>query len=211
MRARPAGLHRSDVLAKWAPKLQVGFIEGTDGYISLCVCLGAVACHWHVSLAHVLYLHPFCFARAAGHSPIADACDCLIASLRHCVTASLPCVRGIRHDDSLPHCRVCVVFGTTTLHSEAPGSNFEEISEVPFAEHIAWRGFESPYYTDSHIEFREEFRAWVNEHMRASGLAEELEESGARVPDELFHEMGKRGILAARLGPGAPSAFCILF
>ena len=101
------GLHRSDVLTKWAPQLQVGIIEGTDG--------------------------------------------------------------------------------------DAPGLPFEEISDVPFAEHIAWRGYESPYYTDSHIELREEFRAWVNQHMRASGLAEELEESGARVPDELYHEMGQRG------------------
>jgi hypothetical protein len=33
-----------------------------------------------------------------------------------------------------------------------------EISEVPFAEHMAWRDFDSPYFTESHLELREKFR-----------------------------------------------------
>lgn len=78
-----------------------------------------------------------------------------------------------------------------------------DISNVPFAEHIADVGYDSPYYTDSHLEFRENVRKWVYERLYKSGIAEEIEESGERVPDELFKEMGRRGVLAGRLGPGA--------
>ena len=88
-----------------------------------------------------------------------------------------------------------------SVEGDEPGSTLGEISEVPYAEHVAWRGYESPYYNDSHIELREEFRAWVHTRMRASSIAEELEASGKKVPDDLFHEMGERGVLAARLGP----------
>ena len=35
-----------------------------------------------------------------------------------------------------------------------------------------------------------------------SGIAEKHESNGERPPDSLFEEMGKQGILAARLGPG---------
>jgi len=98
-----------------------------------------------------------------------------------------------------PRLQVGVIEGS--VEGDEPGSTLGEISEVPYAEHVAWRGYESPYYNDSHIELREEFRAWVHTRMRASGIAEELEASGKKVPDDLFHEMGERGVLAARLGP----------
>lgn len=42
----------------------------------------------------------------------------------------------------------------------------------------------------------------MHQRLRVSGLAEELEESGGRVPDDLMREMGQLGIHAARLGPG---------
>ena len=77
-----------------------------------------------------------------------------------------------------------------------------EISNVPFAEHIADIGNDTPYYTDSHIDFRQEVRDWVYTALFRSGIAEKHESNGERPPDSLFEEMGQKGILAARLGPG---------
>jgi alkylation response protein AidB-like acyl-CoA dehydrogenase len=86
------------------------------------------------------------------------------------------------------------------MHEEP--SNLGEISEVPFAEHIAWRDYDSPYFTESHIELRESFREWLHVRCRLSGIAEHHENTGERVPDDLMQDMGMRGIHAARLGPG---------
>jgi hypothetical protein len=77
-----------------------------------------------------------------------------------------------------------------------------EISNIPFAEHIADMGNDTPYYNDSHIDFRESVREWVYTALFRSGIAEKHEASGERPPDSLFEDMGRRGILAARLGPG---------
>ena len=66
-----------------------------------------------------------------------------------------------------------------------------------------YQGFtESPYLNDTHREYRKRMRTWVYEKIVATGLGEDLESSGDRVPDELFAEMGRLGILAARLGKG---------
>ena len=80
--------------------------------------------------------------------------------------------------------------------------SLREISNVPYAEHAVEAGFESPYYTDSHVDFRERVREWVYDTLYKSGIAEKMEESGEKVPDELCIQMGKVGVLAGRLGPG---------
>ena len=79
--------------------------------------------------------------------------------------------------------------------------NLGELSSVPYAEHVAWQGFSSPYYNEGHLAYREKLRVWVHENLRDIG--ERLEASGEKVPDELFKTFGKLGIHAARLGPGA--------
>ena len=62
--------------------------------------------------------------------------------------------------------------------------------------------YDSPYFTESHIELREKFREWLHVRCRLSGIAEHHENTGERVPDDLMQDMGMRGIHAARLGPG---------
>lgn len=75
---------------------------------------------------------------------------------------------------------------------------YDELSNVPYAEPT-----ESPYMTDSHREYKKVMRKWSYERLHLTGIAEKHEKSGERIPDELFHEMGRLGILAARLGPGS--------
>ena len=82
-------------------------------------------------------------------------------------------------------------------------ASLDTISSIPYAEHVAWQGFESPYINESHIGFRERLRGWVHQNLRLSNIGERHEASGERVPDDLFATFGKLGIHAARLGPGA--------
>ena len=69
-----------------------------------------------------------------------------------------------------------------------------ELSKVPYAEQAFYQGFsESPYLNESHRAYRKVMRKWVYEQIVATGLGEDLESSGDRVPDELFAEMGRLG------------------
>ena len=86
---------------------------------------------------------------------------------------------------------------------EVQAHPLSELSKVPYAEQAFYQGFnESPYLNDSHRAYRKAMRHWVTDKIVATGLGEDLESSGDRVPDELFAEMGRLGILAARLGKG---------
>jgi hypothetical protein len=80
----------------------------------------------------------------------------------------------------------------------------DEISKVPYAEPMAWAGFDQPhYYKESHIAYRKAMRTWVHEEIVLSGMGEEYEANDEKPPDSIFLEMGRLGILAARLGKGA--------
>ena len=77
-----------------------------------------------------------------------------------------------------------------------------EISEVPYSEHPAWLNFESPYFTDEHLQMRQEVRAWLQREFKDSGIADRYEDNGKKVPDSIYAKMGDVGLLAGRLGPG---------
>ena len=69
-----------------------------------------------------------------------------------------------------------------------------ELSKVPYAEQAFYQGFsESPYLNESHLAYRKVMRKWVYDRIVSTGLGEDLESSGDRVPDELFAEMGRLG------------------
>ena len=87
-------------------------------------------------------------------------------------------------------------------HDDDRITSLGELSSVPYGEHPAWQGFESPYHTESHLEMRAAVRQWCWDELHLTGIAEKCEGDGSKVPDEIFHKMGQEGILAARLGPG---------
>ncbi|KAI8819314.1 acyl-CoA dehydrogenase/oxidase [Fimicolochytrium jonesii] len=75
-----------------------------------------------------------------------------------------------------------------------------DISKVPYAEPVAWQGFYSPYYTESHFKFRAALRKFFDEEILPD--APMKEEAGEAADDETFAKLGAAGILACRMGPG---------
>ncbi|CAK9044377.1 Acyl-CoA dehydrogenase apdG (Aspyridones biosynthesis protein G) [Durusdinium trenchii] len=75
-----------------------------------------------------------------------------------------------------------------------------ELSTVPYAEPSGFMGFDSPYWNESHVEFRKTVRAWMYEHLHE--VAEEGELSGKSPTADVFKKMGDAGLLAGRIGPG---------
>ncbi|ORX62960.1 acyl-CoA dehydrogenase NM domain-like protein [Hesseltinella vesiculosa] len=74
-----------------------------------------------------------------------------------------------------------------------------ELSKVPYAESSAFSGFKSPYYKESHFQFRTEVRKIMAE------LAEEfreLDQTDGKPSDELMQKLGETGLLACNVGPG---------
>ncbi|KAF1805868.1 acyl-CoA dehydrogenase/oxidase [Mucor lusitanicus] len=76
-----------------------------------------------------------------------------------------------------------------------PGSS----SKVPYAEPMAFQGFKSPYYNESHFKFRDAVRAILDPMIEE---ARQYEESGEKPSDEFLQKLGAHGILAANVGPG---------
>ena len=72
---------------------------------------------------------------------------------------------------------------------------------TPFAETSFIRGWKSAYCTDSCRTLRLYVREFVNTVIRPE--LDRLNESGKDPEDEIFHEMGKRGIIACRVGKAA--------
>lgn len=75
-----------------------------------------------------------------------------------------------------------------------------DLSILPFGENPAFQGFASPFWNDSHVQFRKTVRKWLEENVREEAEAGEL--SGKAPSDELFKKMGEAGLLAGRIGPG---------
>ena len=102
-----------------------------------------------------------------------------------------------RHEVLLKYNRLKIgtVAGASIGHIAAentPGS----ISKVPFAEPSAWQGLKSPYYSDSHHRFREALRQFIETVVAKDAQASD---DAGRAPDkELYAQMGKFGLLAAR-------------
>uniref|UniRef100_A0A0A9WYE9 Acyl-CoA dehydrogenase n=1 Tax=Lygus hesperus TaxID=30085 RepID=A0A0A9WYE9_LYGHE len=71
---------------------------------------------------------------------------------------------------------------------------------VPYTESPSEFGLPSPYFTESHIQFRKVVRAWLEENVVPTLLLHE--ESGKYFPLEMYKKMGEFGLLTCRLGPG---------
>ncbi|KAJ3393449.1 hypothetical protein HDU84_001939 [Entophlyctis sp. JEL0112] len=74
------------------------------------------------------------------------------------------------------------------------------MSKVPFAEDSYWMGSQSPYYNESHVTFRKALRTLIDKELRP--LAQEYEETGGKIPLEVYQKLGRAGLLACRIAPG---------
>jgi len=75
------------------------------------------------------------------------------------------------------------------------------ISEVPYAEAPFWRdGWHSPYYNESHKQYRINLRRWISDNLREDATA--LANMDKYPTRELYQRIGSVGLWAARLGPG---------
>ena len=83
--------------------------------------------------------------------------------------------------------------------SESVASLFDQYT--PFAETTFARGWKSAYCTDSCRSLRLEVRKFVNEIVRPE--VDRLHESAQDPPDDMVLEMGRRGIIACRVGKAA--------
>lgn len=70
---------------------------------------------------------------------------------------------------------------------------------TPFAESSAVRGWFNPYMSESHRHFRLECRRILAKHVYPH--VEEMHERGTDPSEEMYLELGKAGLLAARCGP----------
>ncbi|KAJ3069391.1 hypothetical protein HDU98_007520, partial [Podochytrium sp. JEL0797] len=75
------------------------------------------------------------------------------------------------------------------------------ISKVPYAETAFWMGSKSPYYNESHKTFKAALRKFVDTELRPH--AQEYEDNGGKIDIKLYQAMGRFGLLASRIGPGA--------
>ncbi|KAI8893160.1 acyl-CoA dehydrogenase/oxidase, partial [Globomyces pollinis-pini] len=76
----------------------------------------------------------------------------------------------------------------------------DNISKVPYAEPSHMQGFHSPYYNQSH----KDFRLAVRKFMRTEIYNDEVNKDDFNPPAsrEVYQKMGKAGLLAAKIGPG---------
>ena len=72
-------------------------------------------------------------------------------------------------------------------------------SDVPFSESPAWMGMKSPYFTESHRNFRLAVRKLFSE-LRDELI--KLDDNGKEVPLAIMQKLGQAGYHAARIGPG---------
>ncbi|KAJ3219303.1 hypothetical protein HDU67_001922 [Dinochytrium kinnereticum] len=88
------------------------------------------------------------------------------------------------------------------INGEKPSimSEAGEISKVPYAESSFWMSAKTPYYNQSHVDFRKALRKFVDLELRPHAV--DMEENGGKMPKEIYQAMGRFGLLAARIGPG---------
>lgn len=91
-----------------------------------------------------------------------------------------------------------------TIDGETPeviDSKPGDLSKVPYAE-PGWLSppFKTPYYKEHHHKLRKAMRRFVEEHIKPE--AQEKEQSGEFISQELIDKMAEKGVLAMRMGPG---------
>jgi len=99
------------------------------------------------------------------------------------------------------HPRLCI----GTIDNRKPekflSSENGEISNVPYAEPTFWReGWASPYYTETHKQYRANLRKWFHDNILEECLVLAKTEKPPSI--ELNEKVGRAGLYAARLGPG---------
>jgi len=102
---------------------------------------------------------------------------------------------GLHRNEILEKYRSKLKIGVLQGHVSESQNNL--ISNIPFSE----TDFEySPYYTESHIRFRNEVRAFLKQHV--AEIAEHSEQNDIPPTAEMYRRLGSSGIFAASVGPG---------
>lgn len=105
-----------------------------------------------------------------------------------------------RHEVLQQYSDLCI----GTIQGETPeviDSKPGDLSQVPYAE-PGWLSppTKSPYYKEHHHKLRKAMRRFVEEHIKPE--AQEKEQSGEFISQELIDKMAEKNILAMRMGPG---------
>ncbi|KAF2482215.1 acyl-CoA dehydrogenase [Neohortaea acidophila] len=105
-----------------------------------------------------------------------------------------------RHEVLEQYSKLCV----GTIEGETPeviDPQVGDLSSVPYGEAL-WLTpqFTSPYYNSAHRSLRKAMRTFVETHIKPE--AQEKEESGEYISQELIDKMAEANILAMRMGPG---------
>lgn len=69
---------------------------------------------------------------------------------------------------------------------------------VPYGEASHWRGWNSPYYNESHDRFRRGLREWIDREL--APIAAEMDDSGEVPDEELYQKLGRAGLLSMCVG-----------
>ncbi|ORZ12295.1 acyl-CoA dehydrogenase/oxidase [Absidia repens] len=89
-----------------------------------------------------------------------------------------------------------------TIANEEPNIKAVEpgaLSTVPYGEPSFWMGFHSPYFNESHHQFRVAIRKIFDEIKQEAQQSEDM----GKVPSkEIYRQLGEEGVLAAQIGPG---------
>jgi alkylation response protein AidB-like acyl-CoA dehydrogenase len=85
--------------------------------------------------------------------------------------------------------------------SQVVEQNAGELSLVPYAE-PTWltKPFRNPYYNESHVRFQKAIRLFVDTYIYPE--AQECEQTGRYISQELIDIMYKNGIMQLKMGPG---------
>lgn len=88
----------------------------------------------------------------------------------------------------------------TLKGSKVPAKVLGASGVVPFSEPSFWHGWKSPFFNQSHKDFRTAVRAFMDEHIAPKATS--MDDMDKAPTKEMFKLAGAFGLLACRLGPG---------
>jgi len=105
-----------------------------------------------------------------------------------------------RNDVLLKYDRL-VIGKLNESHDPVDSVDLGQISRVPYSEGTIWRpGWGSPYYNESHKNYRADLRLWFANNVRDEAVALALADQTP--PLDLNRKIGQANLYAARMGPG---------
>jgi len=108
---------------------------------------------------------------------------------------------GLHRSDVMDKFGPKLLIGELETHTQEKIDNrASKKSKVPYSEASFWMGWNSPYYTQSHIKFKEAVRSIVERELKP--IANKLDDRGKDPSPKLYRKLGELGFIGCRLGPG---------